>query len=306
VGALESEHGEHCTLSTDHLVGRAPFAALQLNNSAVSWRHASIRWTGQVWELQDLGSLNGTFVNGTRVQAGTRVPLRTGAKLRFGDERSEWSVLDIDPPEACCVSLLDGSRIVAQGGLIALPNTETPEISLYRGEGGNWIAESAERVWQPQRNEILVATGQHFRFEPGSAALLDTTSNLQNQFTTDQITVEFVVSRNEEQVDVYILQEKKRIALKPRAHSYLLLTLARERLRDQAALELPPSSHGWVEQSRLARMLGTHLQQLTLDVYRARRQFAEAGLVDSAQIVERRSTSRELRIGVQHLSIVTS
>jgi hypothetical protein len=50
-------------------------------------------------------------------------------------------------------------------------------------------------------------------------------------------------------------------------------------------------------------MLATSLSQLTLDIYRARRQFSDAGVVDSAQIVERRTTSRELRIGVERLSV---
>jgi hypothetical protein len=53
----------------------------------------------------------------------------------------------------------------------------------------------------------------------------------------------------------------------------------------------------------LLRMLATNLAQLTLDIYRARRQFADAGVVDSAQLVERRTSSRELRIGVESISI---
>ena len=83
----------------------------------------------------------------------------------------------------------------------------------------------------------------------------------------------------------------------------LLLTLARSRLSDQVDASLPSTSHGWIEQSRLVRMLATTLAQLTLDIYRARRQFADAGVVDSAQVVERRASSRELRVGVEQLQI---
>jgi hypothetical protein len=85
----------------------------------------------------------------------------------------------------------------------------------------------------------------------------------------------------------------------------LLLTLARSRLQDQANPELPETSHGWIEQARLLRMLATNLPQLSLDIYRARRQFADAGVVDSAQIIERRASSRELRMGVSQLHIAT-
>jgi hypothetical protein len=74
------------------------------------------------------------------------------------------------------------------------------------------------------------------------------------------------------------------------------------RMADQGDA-LPASSHGWVAQQRLLKMLATNLSQLTLDIYRARRQFAEAGVIDAAHIVERRPSSRELRIGVETLAV---
>jgi len=299
---LESEQGVQCTLWGDHLVGRAPEAALRLEDQGVSWRHASLRWTGRIWELQDLGSLNGTFVDDQRVDPGARVALRVGAQLRFGDARVLWMVVDLDPPQPAATALDDGTRVAAQDGLIALPSVDAPEVSLYRRADGVWVAEAPDRVWEPQRDEIIVAAGRRFRFEPGSAVHATSTS-LRAQPTPRSITLEFAVSRNEEQVDLSILYSGQRTLLKPRAHSYLLLTLARQRLADRENPALPVTSHGWIEQSRLLRMLATTLPQLTLDIYRARRQFADAGVSDSAQIVERRSSSRELRIGVEQLSI---
>jgi len=304
VGALESEQGEQCVLWADHLVGRSPDSALRLSSAAVSWRHASLRWTGRAWELQDLGSLNGTFVNGARVDAGARVTLRIGVRLRFGDEAREWTVVDLDPPEAVATALDDGARITAQDGLIALPSSEAPDVTLHRRADGVWVAEAPDRVWEPQRDEVVYAAGRGFRFEPGSA-VHGTSHNLQSRLTPRAIGLEFSVSRNEEQVDVCIVHGTQRIHLRPRAHSYLLLVLARTRVRDQADATLLATSHGWIEQTQLARMLATSLSQLALDIYRARRQFADAGVVDSAQIVERRAGSRELRIGVAQLSIQT-
>jgi hypothetical protein len=302
VAVLESDQGVPCTLWGDHLVGRAPEAALRLEDQGVSWRHASLRWTGRIWELQDLGSLNGTFVDAQRVDPGARVALRVGAQLRFGDASSLWLVVDLDPPQPTATALDDGTRVSPQDGLIALPNTEAPEVSLYRRADGAWVAEAPDRVWEPQRDEIIQAGGRRFRFEPGSVVHATSTS-LRTQPTPRSIALEFSVSRNEEQVDLSIVHAGQRTLLKPRAHSYLLLTLARSRLSDQAGGSLPVTSHGWVEQSRLLRMLATTLPQLTLDIYRARRQFADAGVSDAAQIVERRSSSRELRIGVEQISI---
>jgi hypothetical protein len=302
VGALENDQGERCALWADHLIGRAPEAELRLEHASVSWRHASVRWTGRGWELQDLGSLNGTFLNGNRVEPGARALLRIGSRVRFGDGHSDWMVVDVDPPEAGATDLDSGTHAAPLDGLIALPSPDAPELSLYRQSDGTWVAEAADRVWEPQRDEIIVVGGRRFRFEPGSAVHATSTS-MRSRLTPGALELEFLVSRNEEQVDLSIVHAGQRTPLKPRAHTYLLLTLARLRVQDQADPALPPTSHGWVEQSRLLRMLATNLSQLTLDIYRARRQFSDAGVVDSAQIVERRTTSRELRIGVERLSV---
>jgi hypothetical protein len=289
-------------LAPDHLIGRAPEAALRLAHVTVSWRHASVRWTGHRWELQDLGSRNGTFLDGSRVGAGERVPLRVGAQLRFGEQEPEWLLICAEPPHAAAVALDDNSRIAAVDGLIVLPDVERPELSIYRHVDGTWVAEGSDRVWEPCAGEVLVVAGRRFRFEPG-AVVHATSTSARSRPTPTEIALEFVVSRNEEQVAITIVYAGKRMALRPRAHGYLLLTLARVRITDQREAALPPSTHGWTEQPRLLKMLATTPAQLALDIYRARRQFSDAGVVDAAQLVERRTGSRELRIGVEALAV---
>ena len=85
MAVLESEAGEQCVLWADHLVGRAPESGLRLDHDSVSWRHASVRWNGRVWELQDLGSRNGTFVGGRRISGPTA--LKEGDEVRIGSVR---------------------------------------------------------------------------------------------------------------------------------------------------------------------------------------------------------------------------
>jgi pSer/pThr/pTyr-binding forkhead associated (FHA) protein len=42
-------------------------------------------WQGGQWFLrEDVGTTNGTFVNGTRIVTGVPVALKIGDKLRFG------------------------------------------------------------------------------------------------------------------------------------------------------------------------------------------------------------------------------
>ncbi len=73
------------TLAADrYVVGRQEDADIQLLDVAkmVSRKHASIEWRDGDWLLSDLGSRNGTFVNGATVQ---RHFLKAGDMLRFGD-----------------------------------------------------------------------------------------------------------------------------------------------------------------------------------------------------------------------------
>lgn len=64
-------------------IGRASSNAVQLQNPRVSGKHARIFQENGQFLLEDLGSTNGTYVNGRPVRM--RVPLRNGDKLRFGD-----------------------------------------------------------------------------------------------------------------------------------------------------------------------------------------------------------------------------
>ncbi|UNO39402.1 DUF1707 and FHA domain-containing protein [Streptomyces sp. MST-110588] len=64
------------------VIGRAPGAGLRLNHDTVSRIHAELRSTGESWLLRDLGSTNGTCVNGRRVIG--EVTVRPGDHVTFG------------------------------------------------------------------------------------------------------------------------------------------------------------------------------------------------------------------------------
>src|SRR4051794_11573796 len=68
---------------TGLIIGRATETDVTLHDANVSRRHASIRSLGDgTAELRDLGSANGTFVNGERVET---IVLRGGEQLQLGD-----------------------------------------------------------------------------------------------------------------------------------------------------------------------------------------------------------------------------
>ena len=68
-GALVLPDGSRIQLGEDPVrIGRLPDCAIALSDSQVSRHHAEIRIGEQGFEVVDLGSLNGTTVNGAKLQ----------------------------------------------------------------------------------------------------------------------------------------------------------------------------------------------------------------------------------------------
>ena len=68
-------------------IGRHPQSDLQLHPDQdldASTRHAAVLKSGETWAIRDLGSANGTFVNGEKVTADRR--LHTGDQVRLGNK----------------------------------------------------------------------------------------------------------------------------------------------------------------------------------------------------------------------------
>jgi len=63
-------------------IGRSPDCDLPLGDITVSWHHAELRRADQTWVLVDLGSKNGTRVNGWCADSGFTV--RAGDWVSFG------------------------------------------------------------------------------------------------------------------------------------------------------------------------------------------------------------------------------
>jgi hypothetical protein len=74
--------GTHHRLGQSTTIGRAPENEIVVPNQEVSRRHARIVVVDSGYVLRDLGSPNGTFVNGTRVTSDQR--LRDGDKITVG------------------------------------------------------------------------------------------------------------------------------------------------------------------------------------------------------------------------------
>ena len=77
--------GAAFTLEGDQLnIGRDSTNEVAINDAEISRRHARLTFQGGKYVLEDLGSTNGTFVNGQRL-AGPRV-LKAGEVVSFGEQ----------------------------------------------------------------------------------------------------------------------------------------------------------------------------------------------------------------------------
>lgn len=146
------------------------------------------------------------------------------------------------------------------------------------------VVHVGEGAWRVHLPELLLPT--------------DLAADLAPQI--DGLLLRFSVSRDEEYVELVAVHDRQTFDLKARSHHYALLLLARARLRHQA---LPPARQGWIHQHELLEQLRVDRNQLHLDIFRLRRQFGEAGILDAARIVERRSNTSQLRIGVSRIEI---
>ena len=90
--------GARYLLDTDvTTVGRHPEADIFFDDVTVSRRHAEITRTASAFELVDQRSLNGTYVNGERVD---RAVLTNGSEVRVGKFRLNFFVSPADLPQA--------------------------------------------------------------------------------------------------------------------------------------------------------------------------------------------------------------
>ena len=110
-GVLEGQEFAFAGQEEEVVIGRSVSCSLRLDDSAVSRRHCLLDVGGEWAWVRDLGSLNGTFVNGQDIgrhlrDAETGAPaaggfkrLRDGDELRLGDHTFRVGVRTADPSE---------------------------------------------------------------------------------------------------------------------------------------------------------------------------------------------------------------
>ena len=114
------------------IIGRSEKCDLCINNQSISKRHALIQFGIKEDDNQNLenteeniilidNSLNGTYVNGTKVVNGKKILLETGDKISFGNDKNVYIFEFMN---------YDHNRTVDYPNLINLDNIENNPISL--------------------------------------------------------------------------------------------------------------------------------------------------------------------------------
>jgi hypothetical protein len=256
-------------------------------------------WVSDQWSIRDLGSSNGTFVNGQRIEAGQAVPIAAGTQVGFGSDESQWEVVDIVAPSAVAENLASGELRCQIGAQLALPSEDAPQLVVYRDTRGRDVAETDDNITLIADGDVVTVGDQAWRIHlPVS---IEGTATVDAGARLDAIKMRFAVSMDEEHVEITIIHRGQETTLEAREHGYVLLTLARARINDSA---LPAAEQGWLDRDRLLKMLGIDSNALNVAIYRARGQLAAAGVDGAAAVVDVRRGARRFGVDPDRIEVV--
>ncbi|MCW2868992.1 FHA domain-containing protein [Actinacidiphila oryziradicis] len=150
-GLVLEFNGQTWTLdpSKSYSVGRDPQGDVVLDDARVSWRHAAIRWGGRGWVIEDLGSTNGTYVLGQRIQQHEVAP---GAAVHLGNA-TDGPRLGFGPEQQSGAALYGAETSLAQQAAApvaqqAAPAYQQPQQAPVQ-QPAAWAQPAPQQVAQP-------------------------------------------------------------------------------------------------------------------------------------------------------------
>lgn len=242
-----------------------------LSNPDASRIHAVIQWDQDKWLLQDSSS-NGTFINGKKLSQGEKHLLNQGDIINFGSLKADqWELLDLDKPRSVLVPSAPELPTLILDKLTVLPSEDNPQISLYLSQTGQWLCESDSGVYTLQSGDKVGYGDSVWYFHDASTCEATQIQDKNEIFASKPIVFSFKVSQDEEDVSLSLQLGNKTVDLGLRAHHYLLLMLARQRLKDKNN-GLVGVEQGWVDKEELAGMLRMDKNYINIQIFRFRKQ----------------------------------
>jgi hypothetical protein len=286
------------------VVGRSRKCDLRLPNRRASGEHAIIWWTEGHWQIRDLGSTNGTWVDGRRIPVGETLLIRRNALVAFGDPNDAWRFVADHPPSPVVTDLDGGETSLQQGPVVGLPTADQPDVTIYWTADG-WVADNDGQIFFLADGDLVEAGGR--RFELGLPEQLAGTLAADVSEQDEGLTGYRFIFMQHPNSGICMDAEGRggRLHLRPRAHHTTLLQLAQRRVSSKAS-DTPDADAGWVDFEGFASEIGMDRNTLNVHIYRARQELARLGICGAGSIVERRPSSRQLRFGGSSISIVDS
>lgn len=289
-------------LESWHRVGTERSSQLRCTDRHSSRVHAHISWNGRYWELRDLNSTNGTYVDGVRITKEVDVPLIAGQLLRFGATSTEtWEVVDVDPPLA---GARRGDRVIwGTIDFLALPDEETAKVVIRREPDESWIREGASGEEAVADGELVEVDGETWQLSlpiwpagtlPGTLPI--------SQSITDAALI-FTSEGRGAEVSLVVLVGTARHSFEPRKHWEMLMELAKRRLADQER-GLPAAECGWMTTQEMSDWLGIPKDLVLLHAHHCRQALKKAGIIDYHDVISRRTVARKMRIGTANLTVI--
>jgi len=284
------------------VIGRSRKCDLRLPNRRASGEHAIIWWTEGRWQIRDLGSTNGTWVDGRRIPVGEVQLIRRNALVAFGDPNDAWRFVADHPPSPVVTDLDDGMAVSQQGPVVGLPNAERPDLTIYWTPDG-WVADHDGEVSFLNDGDIVEAGGRSFKLSlPEQLA-----GTIAGSYDTSEDALHgyrFIFTQHSNGgVSMDAESQNGLLHLRPRAHHSTLFQLALQRLADSSEGG-EEAEMGWIEFEVFATTIGIDRNTLNVHIYRARKELARLGICGAGSIVERRPSARVLRFGGAAITVV--
>lgn len=133
---------------TPTTAGRDPACALRIDGPLASREHFRIAWSGEAWQIEDLGSRNGTIVDGAIIHAPTELRdgaliLAAGREFRFAFGIGSGGRVVLDDPVQATIEIDLAARGTASASAVqrrmlgSLPEVEGWALdAAYRGVDG--------------------------------------------------------------------------------------------------------------------------------------------------------------------------
>lgn len=298
--------GEILFLNNKHVFGcnvSCYTTAAPIADVGISANCATIYWDSGAWYIKD-HSKNGIFLNNLYVHNTTAI-LSNGSHIQFGEDIStKWEIINLLPPASYIKCINQKNKQLELRSCVSIPSDEKGEVSFCLSKDDRWIMKRNNVVSYLTDGAIIKLHNEEWQFfeneTTGTAHFIPKQSLSFFQFN---------LSIDEEHINVKIVTNGAEVDLGYRSHNYLLLALARKKVKDMRQ-KYDLHDQGWLSmetlQNDVAKEIGKEIDEyyLNLQIYRLRKQLEDIRLngYDFSNVIERRK--REIRFAHPYMKII--